>query len=229
MKLLLRCTTTILVGVLVILFGFIHDIIQAFADSLASTDKVFLKSLNPDLEVYRNEVLHELAGRAEAALLAATSPSVAPLPPLPPVDESQLTPMEQQALRLIDLGLARKTKKVTPFKRRWPVSFEAQGRAGTTTTVTVQPQCLFRGIKLFATDDSAEPGHSTDIIGAFVGNRPIIGPFGAAIIPVAEFAHYKVNNQLLFPTCDPALLITLQVRFRRDCTFYATIMGDAVI
>ncbi len=54
----------------------------------------------------------------------------------------------------------------TPLQkaRDWQIDFgPVSGAAGTTTTVTVAPQCLFRGEKVMATDTASPAGTGTRI------------------------------------------------------------------
>src|SRR5262245_56111085 len=54
----------------------------------------------------------------------------------------------------------------TPLQkaRDWQIDFgPVSGAAGTTTTITVQPQCLFRGEKIMATDTGSPAGTGTRI------------------------------------------------------------------
>jgi len=130
-------------------------------------------------------------------------------------------------LELVMYGIPQAFDRFKPKKRRWPVALECEGRAGTIQTTTINPQCLFRINKIIATDD--ENGQSTEITQIIVGNQLVL-PVGLGIgIPTSEFAFYKINNEIIFPTCQPALMIAVSVRFLRDSKWKASMFGDAVV
>lgn len=192
---LLRILATLLVGITSIFVFFVRDVVQAASDALAPRDELRLKSLNPDLAVYRHGVLRELIDRVNR-------------------------------VEAISRGLAKVGDSLHSKKRRWPVSIECEGRAGTTQTAVLNPQCLFRATKIIATDD--EGGAATSINQIIVGQRLVLPAAGVGI-PTTEFAHNKISNDIVFPVCQPGLMIAVTVRFERDCKWRASLFGDALV
>ncbi len=129
-------------------------------------------------------------------------------------------------LELVMYGIPQAFDRFKPKKRRWPMSMEVEGRAGTVQTVMMQPQCLFRVSKIMAVDD--DNGAATEITQIIVGNRLVL-PTVIQGIPTSEFAFNKINNEIIFPTCQPALSIAVSVRFLRDSKWKASMFGDAVV
>lgn len=113
-------------------------------------------------------------------------------------------------------------QKAVPHNIEFPL---VAGKAGEFKYIQVQPGCLFRGEDLIARDTL--DGHGTDIVAMFVGNR-LQWPQGA-VHPTHTLAPSQLSNGSLFDTCEPALSITLQVRFLKDCEFSATLKGRAVM
>jgi len=219
---------TILVsGVLAICLELVRGLVQAVADSLMPADALYLKAIHPGLAIHRNEVLHELADRMRKMETAATQ-MVMERP-----GENGLTSGEDAMLSIIEQAMSDRPRRermtgAANSSRRWIVGLEKlMGTANTVHTIHAQPQVLWKGKKIVATDDSDDPGSGTEIVGIFIGNRPVTNAWAAAI-PVSEFAYNKINNDLLFPTCDPALYVTIQVRFLKDCNFYCAIHGKAL-
>lgn len=267
----------ITIGVLSLIFQLFHDIVQAIADAAAPIDRVYLKSANPDLEVYRSSTFKTLASRLarveeQLAILDQKTTSSEITPEVETVSSLTTAQSKEDEFQAVMEGLRqhqaegaaagdddsipeitpdmeatlraaifddRDDSPPTPAKkmfrhmrahtkaRTFPVAFQGTCKAGTTITVQVQPQVLFRGCKLMAIDDSDEPGKSTAVAGCFVGNRLVMQAFGRSI-PTSEFAYDQCNNEMLWPTCDPALYITFQISATKDCTWYAVLFGEAV-
>lgn len=196
-RLFCYCVSAAVSGLFSIALQFVHDLVQAVAFGLAPTDELFMKSLNADLEVYRHDVLADLMARVRLVEDRA--------------DRMEMS--EQPGARVLK-------------KRRFPLSMEMFGRAGSTVTAQVQPQVLFKTRKIIAMDTDPNPGSATRIIGIFVGNKTQIGL--NLVLPTEEFLYYKCNNEIPMDVCDPALFITIQVQFTRDCEWRATLFGDTV-
>jgi hypothetical protein len=262
LQLVWRSVKHVISTLLAVAVGLLHDVAQAFADSLASRDLLYLKSLHPAIEAHRDGAFRKFAERI--ASTEDTARELLDALDLPPpstatLSSSAATPdplllrfiMRRQqerlarrgeeplsaeaAQRIDDAGLRaldeirQRLNRRSPRRRarRFCVAFEVEGRADSPMTVQVQPQVLFRGCKLIATDDSDDAGNGTLIVGMFVGNQPQMVTFGPGV-PTSEFLYYKRCNEIDFDACDPALSITLQLRFLRDCKWNGVIFGEAI-
>ena len=113
--------------------------------------------------------------------------------------------------------------------REWQVDFgPVFGAAGTTTTITIAPQCLFQGEKLIATDTSSPPGNGTRVGTILVGQR-LQRPVGSGYTLTAMFAPNALGNGVRWDTCEKALTISVQVSFVVACTFDMSVFGKAVL
>jgi hypothetical protein len=104
----------------------------------------------------------------------------------------------------------------------------APAAAGTSTTITVNPQVLFRGEKVMATDSHTTPGLGTRISAIFVGQKSQ-RPANAGSTLTAFFANNALGNGIKWDTCEKALSISLTVNFVAACTFDCTVFGKAVL
>ena len=118
----------------------------------------------------------------------------------------------------------------------WQIDFgPVFGSAGTSTTISVNPQCLFRGEKVMATDSGAVGGPSatnpsgtgTRVGAIFVGNQ-LQRPASTRTL-TAFFAPDALGNGIKWQTCQKGLLITIDVFFVTTCTFDMTVYGKAVL
>jgi hypothetical protein len=113
--------------------------------------------------------------------------------------------------------------------RDWQVDFgPVAGVAGTITTLTVAPQCLFRGEKIIATDSWEKQGFGTRVWIILIGQR-LQRPAGCGATLTAFYANNSLGNGVKWDPCDPALLISMTVSFVETCTFDATVFGRAVL
>jgi hypothetical protein len=113
--------------------------------------------------------------------------------------------------------------------RDWQIDFgPVSGAAGTTTTVIVNPQCLFRGEKVMATDSATTPGLGTRIQSIFVGQKSQ-RPANQGATLTAFFANNSLGNGIKWDTCEKALSISLTISFVQTCTFDCTVFGKAVL
>lgn len=113
--------------------------------------------------------------------------------------------------------------------RDWDLSFgPVSGAAGTITTITQQPQCLFRGEKVMATDSAATPGYGTRITQVLIGQRLQRPATGGGSL-TAFFSQSALGNGIKWDTCQQALSISVTVSFVSACTFDMTVFGKAVI
>jgi hypothetical protein len=113
--------------------------------------------------------------------------------------------------------------------RDWQIDFgPVSGAAGTTTTITQQPQCLFRGEKIMATDSGTPAGTGTRVGQILIGQR-LQRPAGVGATLTAFFANNALGNGIKWDTCDKALSISLTVSFIQSCTFDCTVFGKAVV
>lgn len=150
------------------------------------------------------EILGELVGKSQAFAQYAQKRAAANRPML------HKTPMNKARDWQIDFG---------------PVS----GAAGTTTTITVNPQVLFRGEKVMATDTGiGTAGNNTRITSIFVGQKSQ-RPANAGSTLTAFFANNSLGNGIKWDTCEKALSISITVSFVQACTFDMTVFGKAVL
>lgn len=112
--------------------------------------------------------------------------------------------------------------------RDWQIDFgPVFATSGTTTTVTVNPQVLFRGEKVMATDSSTTPGFGTRISAIFVGQE-LQRPANSGSTLTAFFANNALGNGIKWDTCEKALSIAVTVIFSATCTWDMTVFGKAV-
>jgi hypothetical protein len=110
----------------------------------------------------------------------------------------------------------------------WDLSLgPAFGAAGSTTTLSVQPQCLFRVEKVIATDTGSPAGSATRIMQFMVGNR-LQRPSSSGSTTVQFFGPGVLGNGMRWDTCQQGLSISVQVSFVQDATFDMSLFGRAV-
>ena len=109
----------------------------------------------------------------------------------------------------------------------WQIDFgPVSGAAGTTTTIVNNPQCLFRGEKVIASD--GQDGTAVRVTSLFVGNqaqRPALN--GSTL--AAFFGVNALGNGVRWKTCEKGLTIAVGVSFVRAATFDLSVFGSAVI
>ena len=112
--------------------------------------------------------------------------------------------------------------------RDWDLSFgPVSGAAGTTTVITVAPQCLYRVEKVIATDTGTPPGTATRIMQFLVGQR-LQRPGSAGSTLVQFFGPATFGNGLRWDTCERGLSIAVTVSFIQAATFEMSTFGKAV-
>lgn len=112
--------------------------------------------------------------------------------------------------------------------RDWNIDFgPAYGTAGSTTTLVNNPQCLFRGEKVMATDTGSTAGYGTTISQVLIGQK-LQKPAGTGSTLTFFFANNALGNGIKWDTCKEALTISVTVNFLQSCTFYMTVWGKAV-
>lgn len=100
------------------------------------------------------------------------------------------------------------------------------GTAGTTTTITIQPQTLFRVEKIMATDTGPQTsGYNTGITQVIIGNK-LQRPATTGASLTLFFAQNSLGNGVKWDTCQPALSIAFTVSFITTSTFYGTLLGE---
>lgn len=113
--------------------------------------------------------------------------------------------------------------------RDWQIDFgPVSGAAGSTTTLTVNPQVLFRGEKVMATDSGTTAGLGTRIQSIFVGQKSQ-RPANAGSTLTLFFNQQALGNGIKWDTCEKALSISITVSFVTACTFDMTVFGKAVL
>ncbi len=112
--------------------------------------------------------------------------------------------------------------------RDWQIDFgPVCSGAGTTTTITVAPQCLFRGEKVMATDTASPAGTGTRIQSIFIGQRSQRPATTNTL--TSFFANNALGNGIKWDTCEKALSISVTVSFISAVTFDMTVFGKAVL
>jgi hypothetical protein len=102
------------------------------------------------------------------------------------------------------------------------------GAAGTTTTISFQPQAYFRVEKLMATDTGSPAGFGTAVSQILVGQRLQRPATGSSTLSIF-FSQQSLGNGLRWDTCQPAFQIALTISFVQSCTFYGNLFGKAVV
>lgn len=128
-------------------------------------------------------------------------------------------------------ALSRPMVARTPLQkaRDWQIDFGPVCQAAsTTTTISQNPQCLFRAEKVMATDTATTAGTGTRIQQIFVGNR-LQRPANAGATLTLFFANNALGNGVRWDTCEKALSIAITVSFISACTFDMTVFGKAVM
>ena len=101
------------------------------------------------------------------------------------------------------------------------------GSSGTTTTITINPQTLFRVEKIMATDTGPQTaGYNTSVTQVIIGNklqRPATGNGSLTLF----FANNALGNGVKWDTCQPALNIAFTISFITTSTFYGVLWGKA--
>lgn len=111
----------------------------------------------------------------------------------------------------------------------WDLSFgPVSGPAGTTTVLTVAPQCDFRGRKVIATDTATPPGTGTRIMQLLVGQR-LQRPTASGSTTSQFFGPGVLGNGVCWDTCQRALTISITISFVIACTFDMSVFGEAAI
>lgn len=120
-------------------------------------------------------------------------------------------------------------KQPLRMARDWDVPLgPVSGAAGTTTTISFQPQAYFRVEKLMATDTNSTPGMGTAITQILVGQRLQRPATGGGTLSIF-YSNQSLGNGLRWDTCQPAFAIALTISFVAACTFYGNLFGKAVV
>ncbi len=113
-------------------------------------------------------------------------------------------------------------------RRRRGLSFDfgpVFGPAGFTTTITLSPQCRFRGEKMMATDSAL--GFGTMIVSVAVGQR-IQKPGNTGQGSLTKFFDQtSLANGVTYDTAHDWEQIALTIAFVQSCTFNASLFGTA--
>lgn len=113
--------------------------------------------------------------------------------------------------------------------RDWDLNWGPhEGKAGDIKHIVAEPQCLFRGQKLLATDNAELRGDGTRITQILIGNRLQL-PLGGNGIKSMFFNPGVLGNGMHWDDCQMSEKITLTVKFEKDCIFDATCFGRAVV
>ncbi len=99
--------------------------------------------------------------------------------------------------------------------------------AGATTTITINPQCVFRVEEMAATDTAG--GNGTSIVQVAIGQK-IQRPGSAGQGTLTQFfAQNALANGIMFDTAHPWEDIAITVSFNQACTFSMNLYGTADI
>lgn len=116
-----------------------------------------------------------------------------------------------------------------PAWRIWDLSFgPVSGAAGTTTVISVPPQCDFRGRKVIATDTGSPPGSGTRVMQLLVGQR-LQRPTASGSTLATFFGPGVLGNEVRWDTCQRALSIAITISFVQTCTFDMSVFGEAYV
>ncbi len=114
--------------------------------------------------------------------------------------------------------------------REWEISFgPVSAPAGEQTTVTISPQCLFRGEKIMASDTGSTPGRGTRIISVVVGNKQQKPTNNGRGTLTSFFNETALANGITFDTAKPWSKIAVTISFVEACTFDMSVFGRAVV
>ena len=102
------------------------------------------------------------------------------------------------------------------------------GRAGTVTTISVQPQCRYKVMRVMAQDTGNPVGTASRVMQVLVGNR-LQRPTASGGTLVTFFGPPSLGGRLGWDTCDLGLRISLTVSFIQDCTVDVALFGYATI
>jgi hypothetical protein len=120
------------------------------------------------------------------------------------------------------------TRQPLQKARDWQLDFGPTcSGANTSTTITVAPQCLFRGEKVMATDTGSPVGTATRIQTILIGNR-LQRPASTSTL-TTFFSNGALGNGIKWDTCERALSIAITVSYTSACTFDMTVFGKAVL
>ncbi len=102
------------------------------------------------------------------------------------------------------------------------------GLAGTSTTITVTPQCAYRVEKVMASDDGPVPGMSTAVMQFLVGQR-LQRPASAGSAVALFFGPMSLGNGVCWDTCPGGFQISLTISFLQTATFFGALFGSGVV
>ena len=147
-----------------------------------------------------------------------------------------LYPPIKAALRIVD-DLSWKLAEIVGVSRDWQVSFSAQGKAGETQSVAVDPQMRFRGRKLVITDilpEAARPPceakrpMASQLMQLRIGRRNQFPTTASGILSVV-FASDAYGNGIRFDTCRLGEEMWFEIHFLRDCAVHGTLFGQGIM
>jgi hypothetical protein len=127
-------------------------------------------------------------------------------------------------------------RKVAPTKwRDWQVDFgPVTASSGSTTTIEKNPQVLFEGQRVMATDEGYNggtnigvSGFSTRIAQIFVGQESQ-RPANQGSTLTNFFANVAIGSGIKWDTCQIGNTMSVTVLFGNDATFDMTVFGRAV-
>lgn len=124
--------------------------------------------------------------------------------------------------------LARKV----PGARDWQIPMgPVYGEADAITTLTVEPDVIFRVDKLLATDTAEPAGTGTLIGNMLVGSRMQRPPVmtSADYKTTTLFSINSLGRGIKWDTAQPGVQISVTVSFIESCTFDLILFGKAVI
>jgi hypothetical protein len=113
--------------------------------------------------------------------------------------------------------------------RDWQIDFgPAWAPAGSVSTITIAPQCLFRGEKITATDTAPTPGTGTRILQVAVGQKVQKARTGNGTL-TSMFASTALANGIKFDTAQRWSRVAVTVSWVQSVTFDMSVFGSCVV
>ena len=145
----------------------------------------------------------------------------------------ELVQKSPQLARLVQQRIANVQpviRKVAPTKwRDWQIDFPSTyGASSTATTIVVNPQVLFEGQRIMATDSYTTAGYGTRI-GTILVGQANQRPANSGSTLTAFFANNSIGTGIKWDTCQIGNQISMNVSFVQSCTFDCTVFGRAVV
>jgi hypothetical protein len=198
-------------------------------------DEIIKLDENVEVETSTENFVESAIAGLDQNTETATPPAIAAIEPTAPVSAFVMLDEMLQKSPAFQQYVANRAAAMKPIVSRrpaqrardWDLSFgPVFGRAGTITTMSVQPRCFFRGEKIIAIDSSERPGYGTRIMNIFVGQQRQQLP---TEFLTSNLSSESLRNGAKLDTCNPALSIAATISFIESCTFSMSIFGKAIL